>query len=160
MTPDDIARLPYRPCVGVVLANARGEVFVGQRADRDEPAWQMPQGGLDAGESVREAALRELVEETGVGADRVEMVAETADWLTYDLPAEVIPTRWGGRYRGQKQKWVLLRFTGADTDIRIDTDHPEFSAWAWVRPDEALERIVPFKRPVYAAMLEELGPRI
>ena len=154
MTPDDVAALPYRPCVGVVLADAAGRVFIGQRSDRTEPAWQMPQGGVDEGETVREAALRELREGTGVVADLVTVEAETPDWLTYDLPPEIAATRWKGRYRGQKQKWVLLRFLGDDGQIDIATEHPEFSDWMWAAPDEVLSRIVPFKREVYEQVLD------
>lgn len=155
MTPEEIERLPYRPCVGVVLAHEDGRVFVGQRADRDDPAWQMPQGGVDDGETPREAALRELWEEVGVDTALARVEAETSGWITYDLPAEVIPTRWGGKYRGQKQKWFLLRFAGQDSDIRLDLHHREFSEWQWVSAKDALARIVPFKRDVYARVFEE-----
>lgn len=153
MTPAEIAKLPYRPCVGVMLMNSAGGLFVGQRIDWHEPAWQMPQGGIDPGESPRDAALRELVEETGVTADLVEVLAETPDWLTYDLPPEIVPTRWGGRFRGQKQKWFLLRYLGRDDQVRIDTEHPEFSRWQWMAPAAVLDNIVPFKRAVYGAAL-------
>ena len=156
----DIARLPYRPCVGVMLVNGAGEVFVGQRIDWPEPAWQMPQGGIDDGEEPRAAALRELREETGVTEDLVRIEAETADWITYDLPAEIVPKRWGGRFRGQAQKWFLMRFLGTDDQVRIATDHPEFSEWRWLDPAELPASIVPFKRAVYEAVLAELGGRI
>ncbi|MBE0452708.1 RNA pyrophosphohydrolase [Roseovarius autotrophicus] len=154
MTPDDIARLPYRRCVGVMLANPAGHVFVGQRIDNDAPAWQMPQGGIDEGESVREAALRELWEETGVTPDKVRIEAETPDWLPYDLPHEIVPRIWKGQYRGQEQKWVLMRFLGQDSDVRIDTAHPEFSEWRWLPPEDLVAQIVPFKRAVYARVLD------
>jgi putative (di)nucleoside polyphosphate hydrolase len=133
--------------------NAGGELFVGQRRDSDSPAWQMPQGGIDEGETPREAALRELREETGVTADLVEIVAEAPDWLRYDLPDELIGKVWGGRFRGQNQKWILMRFLGRDDQVRIDTAHPEFSAWRWLPPGEVLAQIVPFKREVYARAL-------
>ncbi len=153
MTPEDIAKLPYRPCVGLMLINADGRIFVGQRNDRHKDAWQMPQGGVDKGENPRDAALRELWEETGVTSDLVEVVAETDGWLAYDLPHEIVPKIWKGRYRGQEQKWFLLRFIGTDDQINIATDHPEFSQWKWQAPDRLIEEIVPFKRDVYEQVL-------
>ena len=160
MTPEDIARLPYRRCVGVMLVNRDRHVFAGQRIDNDAPAWQMPQGGIDAGESVREAALRELREETGVTPDKVRVEAETEAWLTYDLPHDLVPRIWKGRYRGQEQKWVLMRFLGQDEDVDIATDHPEFSDWRWIPPRDLPAHIVPFKRSVYAAVLDAFADRI
>jgi putative (di)nucleoside polyphosphate hydrolase len=157
MTPEEIAKLPYRQCVGVMLVNAAGQVFVGQRIDNEVPAWQMPQGGIDKGESVTEAALRELWEETGVTADKVRVEAETTSWLTYDLPQEMVPRIWKGRYRGQEQKWVLMRFLGRDGDVNIATDHPEFSEWRWLPPSDLEANIVPFKRAVYSRVLDEFG---
>ncbi|MFV0333960.1 MAG: RNA pyrophosphohydrolase [Tropicimonas sp.] len=146
--------LPYRPCVGVMLLNGAGDVFVGQRLDSDVPAWQMPQGGIDKGESWRDAALRELWEETGVSADLVEFVAETQGWVRYDLPEDLIGRIWKGRYRGQEQKWVLLRYLGTDDQVRIATEHPEFSKWRWLPAGELVANIVPFKRAVYEQVLE------
>ena len=146
MTPEQIAHLPYRRNVGVMLANAAGCVFVGQRIDNDQAAWQMPQGGIDAGEDPRQAALRELEEETGVSPALVTVEAETTGWLTYDLPHDVVPRIWTGRFRGQEQKWFLLRFHGDDDQIDLATDHPEFSAWRWLSPEELVASIVPFLR--------------
>ena len=153
MTPEEIAKLPYRPCVGVMLVNAEGHVFVGQRRDRDQDAWQMPQGGVDPGETPREAALRELEEETGISRDLVMVEAETEGWLPYDLPHDVVPKIWKGRFRGQEQKWDLMRFLGRDDQINIATEHPEFSAWTWMGANDVAENIVPFKRDIYAKVV-------
>lgn len=155
MTPEEIDRLPYRRCVGVMLCNDAGKVFVGQRRDRYTEAWQMPQGGVDKGEAPRDAALRELREETGIPADLVTIVAETTDWLPYDLPHELVPQIWKGRYRGQEQKWFLMRFQGADDQVNIETEHPEFSKWRWLSADALVDHIVPFKRAVYVQVLSE-----
>ncbi|MDW4549707.1 RNA pyrophosphohydrolase [Defluviimonas sp. D31] len=149
MTREAIARLPYRPCVGVVLIDARGRIFAGQRKDSEVAAWQMPQGGIDDGERPRKAALRELREETGVTEELVDFVAKSPDWVTYDLPDHLVGKVWGGRFRGQKQRWFLFRFLGRDDQIDIATEHPEFSEWRWVTADEMLAAIVPFKRAVY-----------
>lgn len=157
MTPEEIAKLPYRPCVGVMLVNADGHVFVGQRVDNNTAAWQMPQGGVDPGETPQEAALRELGEETGVSADLVRVEAETRDWIPYDLPHDLVPKIWKGRFRGQEQKWVLMRFRGTDADVNIATEHPEFSEWRWLPPDQLVARIVPFKRDVYQQVLDQFG---
>lgn len=160
MTPDEIARLPYRPCVGVMLMNAKGAVFVGQRMDRFTEAWQMPQGGVDKGEDPRDAAYRELWEETGVTAELVELVTETENWLPYDLPQDLVGKIWKGKYRGQEQKWYLMRFLGRDDQVNIDTEHPEFSKWRWQEADMLVEKIVPFKRDVYVQVLAEFAPHI
>lgn len=160
MTPEQIAALPYRPCVGVVLMNGDGFVFVGQRMDQNTDAWQMPQGGVDEDEDPYEAALRELWEETGVTADLVEMVAETEGWLPYDLPHDLVPRIWKGRYRGQEQKWYLFRFTGRDDQIDIKTDHPEFSRWKWQDPGRLVAEIVPFKRDVYERVVAAFAPHL
>lgn len=160
MTPEQIAKLPYRPCVGVMLVNRDGRVFVGQRIDNPTDAWQMPQGGVDPGEDPRKAALRELWEETGVSADLVTIEAETEDWIAYDLPHELVPRIWKGRYRGQEQKWFLMRFQGKDSDVNIATDHAEFSAWRWLAPEALVEAIVPFKRAAYARVLAAFGDHL
>lgn len=145
--------LPYRPCVGIMLLNRAGAVFVAKRIDMPSDAWQMPQGGIDPGEDPRAAALRELAEETGT--DKAEIVGEVAEWLDYDLPPELQGRLWGGRYRGQRQKWFAMRFTGADKDIDIATKHPEFSAWKWA-PIETLPALaISFKRPIYERLVAE-----
>ena len=155
MTPDEIAKLPYRPCVGVMLLNRDGDVFVGQRKDRDLDAWQMPQGGVEKGEAADQAALRELEEEIGVTRDLVSVIAQTDAWLPYDLPHDLVPKIWKGRFRGQEQKWFLMRFIGADDQVNIETDHPEFSKWRWLPVYELAAGIVPFKRSVYEAVVKE-----
>ena len=151
-TPIDRESLPYRPCVGVMLLNDRGQVFVAKRCDSKD-AWQMPQGGIDEGESVREAALRELKEE--IGTDQAEILGESTEKLRYDLPDHLLGKVWKGRWRGQEQVWIVARFTGRDEDIDLATEHPEFDAWKWVDADALPQLIVPFKRPVYEAVLTE-----
>ena len=154
---DQVAGLPYRPCVGIMMVNASGLVFVGKRIDNKEgDAWQMPQGGVDDGEDVRQAALRELWEETGVTEDLVTLIAQTRDELLYDLPDELIGKLWGGRFRGQRQTWMLARFSGRDDEIRLDAHTPaEFCEWKWLPPLALPDLIVPFKRRVYRAVLDE-----
>ena len=153
------AALPYRPGVGIMLVNGKGLVFVGQRFDSVVEAWQMPQGGIDEGEQPYLAALRELEEETGVKSHLVELVAETADWLTYDLPDELIGKLWKGRYRGQRQKWYALRFLGTDADIDLEahSGQAEFKSWKWATLDRLADLIVPFKRELYGELARELG---
>lgn len=152
----------YRPCVGTMLVNREGRVFVGQRIDSKEgDRWQMPQGGVDPGEDLEAAMLRELAEETGARPEHLEVVARLPGELFYDLPPELRGRLWGGKYVGQRQTWFLVRFTGADADIDLDAHHdPEFAAWKWVAPEELPELIVPFKRGVYEAVVEGFRGRI
>ena len=159
---NDHTHLPYRPCVGVMLVNGEGEVFVGKRIDTRETSgregdwWQMPQGGVDDGEDLHQAALRELAEETGIIPDLVSLIAQTREELLYDLPDELMGKLWGGRYRGQRQHWFLARFSGSDADIRLDAHDPaEFCEYRWVAPQLLPELIVPFKKRVYRAVLSE-----
>jgi len=155
MNTDDILSLPYRPCVGIMVCNRDGRVFAGQRLDSSLDAWQMPQGGIEPGEDPADAALRELEEETGIPAHAVEIAAETPDWIPYDLPHHLVPKLWNGRYRGQKQRWFLMRFLGDDRLINIATEHPEFSRWRWIAPEDLLSKIVPFKRDTYEQVIRE-----
>ena len=150
---------PYRACAGVVLVNRDGLVFTGERIDTPR-AWQMPQGGIDEGEDPVSAALRELTEETGVSPGQVEIEGETEGWITYDLPDHLVGKLWKGRFRGQKQKWILMRFLGDDSDIDIDQPHPEFSRWRWSTADEVLRDIVPFKRAVYEQVMAAFRDRL
>ena len=140
--------LPYRPCVGVVLVNAQGRIFTGERVDTPG-AWQMPQGGIDAGETSDAAAFRELEEETGVTPRSAWLVAKSPNWVCYDLPDHLVGKLWKGRYRGQRQKWFLLEFVGDDDEIDIFKRDKEFARWRWSTPEEVLRDIVPFKREVY-----------
>ena len=156
----DPAALPYRPCAGVMLLNREGNVFVGQRIDTVLEAWQMPQGGIDPGEDARAAAIRELGEETGIAPDKVELIAEAPDELFYDLPPEMIDKVWKGKWRGQRQRWFLFRFTGTDADINIATAHEEFRAWRWSDPADLPTMIVPFKRALYEAVLAAFAPHL
>ena len=146
----------YRSGVGIMLLNPAGEAFVGRRVDTVIAAWQMPQGGIDPGETPAAAARRELKEE--IGTDKAEIVAESRSWLSYELPPEIAAALWGGRYRGQCQKWFLMRFLGADADIDLSGDRPEFDAWQWVVPERLPDLIVPFKRRLYRDILAEFGP--
>ena len=154
----EIARLPYRPGVGIALFNTRGQVFVAQRIDNPGPAWQMPQGGIDGHEEPLQAAWREMREE--IGTDRARYIGETKDWLQYDLPVELVPQIWKGRFRGQRQKWYAFRFIGEDRDINIATAKPEFSSWRWAELEEVPSLIVPFKRSLYEALVAEFAPLI
>jgi len=159
--------LPYRPCVGTMVLNSAGLVFIGRRSSGPEHVdltheWQMPQGGVDPGEDPWQAALRELYEETNIRS--VEKLAEASDWHAYDLPREVAAQAWGGRYRGQTQKWYALRFTGDDSEIDIahpgGGHEPEFFQWRWVPPANLQDLIIPYKRKIYESVLAEFAPVI
>ncbi|SMF71425.1 RNA pyrophosphohydrolase [Allosphingosinicella indica] len=145
--------LPYRPAVGVMLLDREGRVFVGQRMDSTLEAWQMPQGGLDEGEDAETGALRELEEETGIPAALVEIIARSEGELLYDLPEDLIGKLWKGRWRGQRQIWFLMRFTGTDADVKLDAHDQEFRAWKWAEPAELPAMIVPFKKLLYEEVL-------
>jgi len=147
----------YRPGAGVVLYRDDGTVFAGKRIDNPVDAWQMPQGGIDFGELPEEAALRELTEETGVPADKVQVEGQTHEWLRYDLPDSLNGKLWGGKYKGQEQIWFAMRFLGSDADVNIATDHAEFCEWRWMHPADLIEKIVPFKRDLYEAVFADLN---
>lgn len=142
----------YRPNVGIMLLNQESLVFVAQRADTPGPAWQMPQGGIDEGESPLQAAFRELEEEIGTAS--ATLLYEHPDWVFYDLPPDLQGQLWGGAYKGQRQKWFLMRFTGEDTDIHLSKHHPpEFTTWKWVQPRSLPMLAVDFKKQVYGQLL-------
>jgi putative (di)nucleoside polyphosphate hydrolase len=155
-------RLQYRPCVGVMLVNGEGKVFVGKRIDNKEgDRWQMPQGGVDEGEDLDAAMLRELAEETGTRPEHLQVLGRMAEELFYDLPPELHGKLWGGRYKGQRQSWYLVRFTGRDEDIDLQAwDTPEFCEFKWVDADLLPELIVPFKREVYRSVVEEFRGKL
>jgi putative (di)nucleoside polyphosphate hydrolase len=153
--PEDSKEAAFRRGVGIVLLNREGRVFMGQRIDMSGDAWQMPQGGIEDGESPRAAALRELREE--LGTSNVDIVAEAEGWLHYELPAELLDRLPGVRWRGQRQKWFVMRFLGVDAGINVATEHPEFSKWRWVNADQLVALIVPFKRELYEQVLRQLG---
>ena len=149
---------PYRPCVGIFLLNEAGYVFAGRRIDSRAEAWQLPQGGIDLGESAIEACMREMKEE--IGTDAATLLKEHDEWLNYDIPLPLADKLWHGQYRGQKQRWMALRFTGQDADIDIATAIPEFCEWKWLAPQELVDLAVPFKRDVYRTVLNRFGDLI
>lgn len=152
--------LPYRPCAGIIIVNAAGLIFVGQRIDSTAEAWQLPQGGIDEGEDAEAAALRELGEETGIAADKVMLIAVAPGEFYYDLPDDLIGKVWKGKWRGQRQRWFLYRLTGDDSDIDIATVHQEFSAWRWSTRDEVIALAVPFKRKLYEDVFAALADHL
>lgn len=157
MTTGRANNLPYRRCIGAFLINRDGRVLVGQRVDRAEPAWQLPQGGIEPNETPRQAVLRELAEE--IGTDRATVIGEMPDWIAYDFPINLVGRLWNGRYRGQKQKWFALRFEGSDADIDVAAgERPEFREWKWVPMDSLPALAVPFKRQVYETLVDRFAP--
>jgi|TARA_A100001035_G_scaffold145626_1_gene114506 putative (di)nucleoside polyphosphate hydrolase len=156
MIKNKIHKKKYRPCVGIVLIQ-NGKIFSGQRLDYKSDAWQMPQGGIEFNENPLDAAIRELEEETGIKQKNIILISETKKWINYDLPKDLVPKLWGGKYDGQKQKWFAMKFLGIDSDININTKHPEFSNWKWMTKERLLEHIVPFKREVYKTVLSEFS---
>ena len=153
----DVSKLEYRKNVGIVLINTKGHIFAGKRTDNNTDAWQMPQGGIDEGETPEVAAFRELSEETGINHSQARLIGATTGWLSYDIPVELIPKLWDGQFRGQEQKWFAFEFLGKDSDINITTQEPEFSEWAWKSKKDLLSSIVPFKVEVYQKVFLELG---
>ena len=154
MTPEEISLLPYRPCVGIVLINKNKNIFGAQRIDSKTNAWQMPQGGIDDGEKPLNAAFRELEEETGIEAQATSYIDKMDELIPYDLPVELIPKLWKGKYRGQLQQWFLLKFLQNDDLINIKTKQPEFSHWKWMKKEEMLKNIVPFKLNTYQTVFQ------
>jgi len=153
MPESDRKKLPYRPGVGMMIINHEGKVFLGKRIDTKISAWQMPQGGIDMGETPSKAALREMKEE--LGCDKGYIIAESKLWYSYDIPKFLISRLWDGNYRGQRQKWFLIRYTGTDEEINLHTSHPEFNEWRWADIDELHEIIIPFKKRLYQAIIDE-----
>jgi len=156
--PLEYSKRPYRPCVGIMLINDKGHIFGGQRIDNRAEAWQMPQGGIDAGEDVETACFREMREE--IGTDKADILSIHPEWLNYDIPLPLADRLWGGSYRGQSQKWVALRYTGKDSDINIATEEPEFFSWQWMSPADLIQLAVPFKRLVYEDIMTQFAQYI
>ena len=151
---EEINKLSYRPGVGLMIINSKLEVFVGKRIDSKYEAWQMPQGGIDEGEVPEEAVFREMFEETGT--DKIEIIDQTKGWYKYDIPPYLIQKLWNGQYRGQRQKWFLIRYLGDDSDFNLNSgEHAEFKEWKWVKMEELSHVIVPFKKKLYISVIEE-----
>ena len=143
---------PYRPCVGLLVINKKGLIFIGQRIDNNMDAWQMPQGGIEEGENIYNAGLREMKEE--IGTDNVKLIGEMKEWVKYDIPNKLGKRLWNGKYRGQKQKWLAYSFLGSDNEININTKVPEFQNWKWEKAKNLPEKAVPFKRNIYETVIE------
>ena len=154
MTEDEILKLPYRTCVGIMLCNTQGGIFAGQRLDSAQDAWQMPQGGVDVNENYIDAAYRELKEETSI--ENVQLIKELDGLITYKLPPRLLGIIWKGKFKGQKQRWFLMKFLGADNEINIKTKNPEFLEWKWVELDQITESVVDFKLHVYTELKEKI----
>ncbi len=151
-------KLPYRPGVGMMIIDSQNRIFVGKRIDTKISAWEMPQGGINIGETPSVAALREMLEE--IGCNKGSIIAESKFWYSYDVPKILVPKLWDGNFRGQKQKWFLIRFNGVDDEININTTEPEFSEWRWAGIEELLSIVIPFKRKLYKAVMREFAPLI
>ena len=149
----DINSKPYRQCVGLFVINSKGLVFLGKRLDNNLDAWQMPQGGIEEGETPNQAGLREMKEE--IGTNNAELIGEIHDWLNYDIPKNLSHKLWNGKYRGQTQKWLAFRFLGKDTEINIATKEPEFKIWKWEHPNKISSQAVYFKRKIYERVISE-----
>lgn len=149
----EASELPFRQGVGMVIVDKNNRVFVGKRIDSKVNGWQMPQGGIDLGETPSSAALREMEEE--IGSSKGKIIAESKKWYSYRVPNFLIPRLWNGKYCGQRQKWFLIRFTGKDSDININTETPEFDQWKWVELDQLLVDIIPFKLRLYQQVIQE-----
>lgn len=156
--PTNIENLPYRPGVGMMIVNKDKKIFIAKRKDTKLQAWQMPQGGIDQGETPSRAAIREMEEEIGNAYGRI--ISESANWYSYDIPKFLIQKLWEGNYKGQIQKWFLIEYTGQDNDINLNTENPEFTEWRWASIQELPSLIIPFKKKLYDAVIKEFAPFI